>query len=955
MVNEYQSFRRGPTGGLMYLEVFDEPESNQQVIYWDDITAVFPTARHVKNGPAIVSFVRNKQRQWCEPRCIRHYPGDVLEVVEVGPSSGSPQSPSTPEPTNPFITTSSLPVTKPSHAFSAHPSTSDQAIASAKSFGQKSTDPHLNAESLVIQGTIGASVTSPATAVVAATSPASHRLLQRAQSLLQESSAQLARYERSVQAGEVAQADAIMYGMQRMHQDLRGGILALHSEVTKNKEMQQRILDMLTEADTLARRMEEKQKHSIELQERSIKMQQEVLKGIALMQNKVAAILTQTYELHEYPIPRLFIVLPKESTSRSETLGRGIKNLFADQFTLYFLCECGEHTKPVDGQPTNPSLKHEIHIARHEGYDIDRPNEFFDKYGLYILALLQMLKYGVTIAGVVVPPLGQLNIVDVMEGTHCGINTVLQDLGSKVDSSIAYIESLTGAQSQLVASDSSSSSAGLGGLEALEGADLRHLESFLKTSDKGRVLGNLYRIVTSDGHVKWVCLDHYRENYRAKAAQDLRDAIQGVAGRYDESTGRASVDLSSPTAARIFYAALASSRSVQSLEVRFEWSLSLQDLRDLRDAIKSTNVIEVTIKKLASGSPLSDVFNNGRRSDPLLQMLSGGKIQSFRLYGWDIEFLDRISTIPATLTVRKLLIGYEQNRQKRIPRLISILQASPLLSEIRLEEVDIDEFADHFLPALERAKLPRTFEVVIGSDDYSRASFKVEAHTGRVWSIDVRYRNGYRTEFLYHPSVRHVHFVKRERLPSILDELWHCLRNNTNLESVKVDCSSDDFIDWLQSFHRVFTNYPQQTSRLIFEDEKSTLITSNIQDLSTTVIHLESLSNKRLSAGYLGTVQDDWTFTVDMLVLATNTTPTDITILAQLLQPRPDRLSFPALEVTIDSGSDLTIVPPLIRLLEECQALQDTRIRLDLNYAGTTLLFTDISSQDAAQHLTQLF
>ncbi|KAG0059359.1 hypothetical protein BGZ90_004499 [Linnemannia elongata] len=381
----------------------------------------------------------------------------------------------------------------------------------------------------------------------------------------------------------------------------------------------------------------------------------------------------------------------------------------------------------------------------------------------------------------------------------------------------------------------------------------------------------------------------------------------------------------------------------------------MQDFRDLRDVVKSTNIIEVTIVKFVSGTPLSDVFNNGRRSDPLLQMMSGGNIQSFRFYGSDLGFLDRISTIPITLTVRKLQIEYEENWQKRIPRLVSILQASPVLSYLSLGAVDIDDCADRLLPALKKAKLPRAFEVILGSDEYSRVSFKVEAHTGRVRSIDVQYRSDYHTEFLYHQSVRHIHFVGRERLTSILDDLWQCLRNNTNLEGVKVRCSSDDFIDWLHTFHRVFTNYPQQTSRLILEDEKSTSSTSNIQDLSTTVIHLDRLSNKHLSAGYLGTVQDDWTFAVKMLVLAANTKPTDITILAQFLRPRPDRFSFPALELTIDGESDLTIVPPLIRLLEECQALQDTRIQLDLNYAGTIRFFTDISSQDAAQHLTQLF
>ncbi|KAF9096656.1 hypothetical protein BGX29_008480, partial [Mortierella sp. GBA35] len=273
------------------------------------------------------------------------------------------------------------------------------------------------------------------------------------------------------------------------------------------------------------------QQEMLKLQELSIKMQQESLDRLALIQNKVAAIMTQSYGLHEYPILRLFIILPKEDASMTETLTRGFKNVLAKQFKLYFLCECGDHTKPSDGRPINHNLQHEIHVARHEGYDIDRPTEFFDKYGPYVLTLLQMLKYGVAIAGVVVPLLGQFKLVDSLEGVHEGIKHILDDLGPRVDSSIAYIESLTGVQSELSSTDPNSTSADsatLGALEALE------------------VLGNLYRIVTSEGRVKWACLDHYRENYRSKAAKDLKDVVQEVAGEYDEITGSVTVELSSP-------------------------------------------------------------------------------------------------------------------------------------------------------------------------------------------------------------------------------------------------------------------------------------------------------------------------------------------------------------------------------------------------------------------------
>lgn len=192
----------------------------------------------------------------------------------------------------------------------------------------------------------------------------------------------------------------------------------------------------------------------------------------------------------------------------------------------------------------------------------------------------------------------------------------------------------------------------------------------------GRVLGDLNRIVTSDDHVKWVCRYHYRENYREEAAQDLQD---GVGGQYEKSVGSATVDISSSIVSRNLYTVLASSRLVQSLEVRFKWAPSMRALRELSDAITSTNIIEVTIKRPVSGPLLSDASNNDRRSDPLLQMVSGGNFQIFRLCGRGESLLDYISTIPTTLIARKFQIDYEENWQKRVPHLVSILQASPVL------------------------------------------------------------------------------------------------------------------------------------------------------------------------------------------------------------------------------------------------------------------------------------
>ncbi|KAF9085039.1 hypothetical protein BGX29_002192, partial [Mortierella sp. GBA35] len=594
----------GPDGEMFDIEVSLDPDTNQQVVYWSAITFVFLNTRFIKKKNTIVTFVRNAQREWCEPRRIRHYPGVVLEVVEGGNSLPSPVF----EATHTAIpTTSVVPETA-----TASPASLSVAVSSS------------------IMETVFISA-----------SPASRRLLQRTQSMLQETSAQLGRYGRSIQARHVVQADIIKQGIQAML-DIRGGMLALRSEVAKNnelKELRQQILDFQSAADMQARRMEEIYKES----------------------------------LHEYSIPRLFIVLPKEDTTMTETLTRGIKNVFAEQFKLYFLCECGDHTKPSDGRPTNPNLKHEIHIVRHEGYDIDRPTEFFYKYGPYVLTLLQMFKYGVAIAGVLVPPVGQFKLVDSVKDVHEGINHILKDIGPRVDSSIAYIEGLTG------------------------------LDSLLKISEEGRVLGSLYRIVTSEGHVKWVCLDHYRENYHAKVAHELRDSVQEVGGEYNEVTESVTIKLSSSIAARRLYSVLSSSRSVQQLDISFGWSPSRQDLRDLRDAIKMTTIFHVRLNGAFQDAPLSDLLNTNRRSDPILQMMSSSNIRSFYLDAWE-GFLDRISKVPASLSVRSLRIQSDEKWSKRVSRAVSILQACPSLSELVLRVDSVEMVLDPIVAALEDGK-----------------------------------------------------------------------------------------------------------------------------------------------------------------------------------------------------------------------------------------------------------
>ncbi|KAG0074854.1 hypothetical protein BGZ92_003167 [Podila epicladia] len=90
---------------------------------------------------------------------------------------------------------------------------------------------------------------------------------------------------------------------------------------------------------------------------------------LALIQSKIEAILSQQLELDGYPIPPLFIILPEELAKYNPG------NWFRTKFRLHFICECGEHTEAL-----NSKVPHYLHLAKHEGYVIRDPTEFFKKY-----------------------------------------------------------------------------------------------------------------------------------------------------------------------------------------------------------------------------------------------------------------------------------------------------------------------------------------------------------------------------------------------------------------------------------------------------------------------------------------------------------------------------------------------------------------------------------------------
>ncbi|KAG0010688.1 hypothetical protein BGZ81_002607, partial [Podila clonocystis] len=320
----------------------------------------------------------------------------------------------------------------------------------------------------------------------------------------------------AVKDGQTEQADRLSKEFRECHQDLK-------AEIAKNTELTAHAADQ-------ADRMIELQVDLIAMQEKMEQLQIHALGQLAVLQSRVQAVLTQTYKLHEYPIPRLFIVLPQD-----------------------------------------PS------------------------YGSYVLTILKMLKFGITVAGVAMPALSHLISVESIDQATTTLKQLQETIEPGVDRVIDYIDNVSVQDDGAVGEVSVSKDKAIDDVaeqvekkEALEGTDLCKLDTFLQGTDGNKVLGNLYRIVTNEGHVKWVCVDHYRENYNKTAAEAFRCAVDSVGGSFDENSGLVKVKLRSRMLAAKFYSALGKGMSVYELNIYLDLEGTRSDLEALEDVLKKS-------------------------------------------------------------------------------------------------------------------------------------------------------------------------------------------------------------------------------------------------------------------------------------------------------------------------------------------------------------------------------
>ncbi|KAF9999744.1 hypothetical protein BGZ65_004956, partial [Modicella reniformis] len=362
------------------------------VVHWVDIEQVFPGVKHVKNGNITINLMKDSDRNRVVPYCIEHHPDAILNVV------GSTIVKNSPIETTRDLTATSGHIDIPTRTLTKDrtiegPQVSSlQTDSSISEINIKTSEAKLSFKQVVNRW-------QRKTLELEIEQRLISSLPAEVQEQLQLSSNGHISVLQALKNGQVEQSEMFMKCFQELKVEMakNNDLAAENNELaannnelaTKSNELAAKNTEMATcmiklqEAFNIKQEALNVMQAAFEVKQEEMKqLQIQALSQLSLLQNRVQAVLTQTYELHEYPIPRLFVVLPQYDSAWD------FKSPFSNKFRLYFLCECGEHTKSI-----NSKIPHHIHLAKHEGYEIARPSEFFNQYGSYVLTILKMLKF----------------------------------------------------------------------------------------------------------------------------------------------------------------------------------------------------------------------------------------------------------------------------------------------------------------------------------------------------------------------------------------------------------------------------------------------------------------------------------------------------------------------------------------------------------------------------------
>ncbi|KAG0042043.1 hypothetical protein BGZ83_000968, partial [Gryganskiella cystojenkinii] len=546
-----------------------------------------------------------------------------------------------------------------------------------------------------------------------------------------------------------------------------------------------------------------------------------------------------TRGLHESPIPSHFVVLPCPISFKDRL------NPFVVKYRLYFLCDCDVSPHAAT---SGQRLPH-VHFAKHEGYDMVRPTEFFRKYGPYVLTMLKLLWVSVELGSAAIPNVPGVNepLQRVIDAAINGGKNLLQ---SQIKFAIDYLERLPEDERlDQTGNDLSVKKYNyhLDKIKALEGADLRHLVSFLKNRDPDQTLGNLYRLARPDGTVHWVCLEHYHPNYKAEEQKTFTEFVRRNKGFFDSNKGKVEIRIGSRDMATKFYELLVNAKFVQELVIVMAWKTSLTDFLALQETITPlTTIMSLTVDCCHTQSSLKNMvcsMIDGTPATILAEIMAGPSRQVFVIKNHN-SFLSQVWRFPSNINLQTIDLGSCIKGENLKENLKTLVKKTPFLKHLILKVHSI-----HTVPILFADPKSYRFKSDV-------AVLEVHLETGEIITGSIQAGKFIEVtltamdcskNFTMLPFVTKM--ITKIAANTSLRQLSRFVRKNTALKDVEIEVAANMFFQ----IHQLLAEASRGIRSAVFHDElDNTLRMSDIRDSSTAdvVLRDDSVDFERLLGAF---------------------------------------------------------------------------------------------------------
>ncbi|KAG0085841.1 hypothetical protein BGZ93_007518 [Podila epicladia] len=270
----------------------------------------------------------------------------------------------------------------------------------------------------------------------------------------------------------------------------------------------------------------------------------------------------------DYATSKFFIVLPAdpdswESSDPSER-----------QFRFYFLCDNSKDDVSLKGIPQH------VHLSNHPGYDLKRPQDFFQIYGDYVLRVLMVVKRGYSDNTYDIPSLDTHKILWKRDAYPNG-NLAKNTIRKLIDKTITHIQEISPPKWIMEPGLTRSQSAAI--------------KAYLDVQNGVNAEGDLHRYIDSKQHVSWRCQAHKHQYFRRKSLNFLQDFVSYQGGHVNMQQAKLGIPLQSSHEARCFQNLLTSSKHAFNIAVNLNWKISRGYVSELCEDIAKTKAVVLDI------------------------------------------------------------------------------------------------------------------------------------------------------------------------------------------------------------------------------------------------------------------------------------------------------------------------------------------------------------------------